>query len=88
MLFTLPPLLLLKKKKKSSKSGENKSRGEVGKVLKGGQKVSGCSDRMGRLRQLGEQRAGKVDEGEKGETGEVDGRRKGGEEKEERGGML
>lgn len=37
-------------------------------LKEGGRRLSGCSDRMGRLRQLGEQRAGKVDKGEKGET--------------------
>lgn len=40
---------------------------EVGKVLRGGQKVSGCIDRKGEVTS-GEQRAGKVDKGEKGET--------------------
>lgn len=39
--------------------------GEVGKVLKGRAGGPGCTDRMGRLRQLGEQRAGEVDDGEK-----------------------
>lgn len=77
MLFTLPLLL----KRCVSKWRKQIIR-EAGKVLKReGRRFSGCSDRMGRLRQLGEQRAGKVDKGEKGETE----RRwiRGGEEKEE-----
>lgn len=44
----------------------------MGKVLKRRQKVTGCSDRMERLRQLGEQRGGKVEKGEKGEAYDED----------------
>lgn len=41
---------------------------EVGKMLKqGAWRFLGCSDRMGRLRQLGVQKAGTIDKSEKGE---------------------
>lgn len=65
---------------------QRKKTNHKGWKKKGGQEVSGCSDRMGRLRQLGEQRARRVRKGrQRGEEYEVHGRRRG---RKRRGGEM